>query len=125
MPQTDGAGGYRSDPSATAPTAAPDDAPPRTQPFMPAEGPAAARGERAERDEGRDLLRDPVAAMSEPDNRSKLWLATAALTALNTLLLLGLLFADGADSGPQPVMVDGQPCLVVEGEDAGTLFCRR
>ena len=36
MPQTDGAGGYRSDPSATAPTAAPDDAPPRTQPFMPA-----------------------------------------------------------------------------------------
>ena len=100
------------------------DAPPRTQPFMPADGPAVGMADREPAGE-RDKMRDPVAAMREPDNRYKLWLATAALTLLNTLLLLGVLASTAGDSGPQPVIVEGQPCLVVDGEEAGTLYCRR
>lgn len=103
-----------------------NDLPPRTQPFMPPEGPGVGYAERErQRDERPDLLRDPVAAMREPDKRYKLWLATAALTLLNTLLLLGLLLSHANDGGPEPVIVEGQPCLVVDGEEAGTLFCRR
>ena len=100
------------------------DAPPRTQPFMPADGPAVAFTER-ERAGERDRTRDPVEAMREPVNRHKVLLATAALTLLNTLMLLGLLVSTAGDNGPEPVIVDGQPCLVVDGEEAGTLFCRR
>lgn len=100
------------------------EAPPRTQPFMPADGPAVGRPDR-ERAGERERLRDPVEAMREPDNRHKVWLATAALTLLNTLLLLGLLASTAGDNGPQPVIVEGQPCLVVDGEEAGTLYCRR
>jgi hypothetical protein len=100
------------------------DLPPRTQPLPPAEGfDDAARREREP--VGDDLLRDPIAAMRQPDNRSKLWLTIAALTLLNTLLLLGLLVAHAGEESPEPVVVDGTPCLVVEGEEAGTLFCKR
>lgn len=97
------------------------DTPPRTQPLPPSD--ALDRHEREPA--GDDLLRDPVGAMRKPDNRSKLWLTTAALTLLNTLLLLGLLVEHAGEDGPSPVVVDGTPCLVVEGEKAGTLFCQR
>lgn len=97
------------------------DTPPRTQPLPPSDGLDPHEREPA-RD---DMLRDPVAAMRKPDNRSRLWLTTAALTLLNTLLLLGLLIDHAGEDGPEPVVVDGTPCLVVEGENAGTLFCKR
>lgn len=102
------------------------EAPPRTQPFMPADGPAVPFTERErERAGERDHPRDPVEAMREPVNRHKLALATAALTLLNTLLLLGLLASTAGDNGPEPIIVEGQPCLVVDGEETGTLYCRR
>jgi hypothetical protein len=97
------------------------DMPPRTQPLPPSDGLDGHEREPA-RD---DLLRDPVAAMREPENRSKLWLVTAALTLLNSLLLLGLVVEHVGADAPEPVVVDGTPCLVVEGEETGTLFCRR
>lgn len=101
------------------------DAPPRTQPLPAADGYDGLRTGGDQQDGGEEILRDPVAAMRKPENRSKLWLVTAALTLLNTLLLLGLVVAQAGEDGPDPVVVDGTPCLVVEGEDAGTLFCQR
>lgn len=68
--------------------------------------------------------RDPVEMAKEPDNRAKLALGTAVLTALNLLLLIFLLVAVLNDSGDE-VIVDGVPCLIADGDEASVLYCRR
>lgn len=68
---------------------------------------------------------DPVEAAKDPDTRAKLLLATAALTLLNTLLLIAILVNVLGDAGDQ-VVVDGVPCIVADGgEEEQTLYCQR
>lgn len=81
---------------------------------------AAARGT----DASERRVSDPVEAAQRPDNRAKLLLATAAMTLLNLLLLLGIL-ASMAGPDFERVAVDGQQCVIElgEGEDS-TLYCQ-
>lgn len=68
---------------------------------------------------------DPLAAVKDPDTRAKLLVAIAALSAVNLLLLLVLLFGDAGGDGPQEVMVENEPCIVVEQDGENMLYCAR
>jgi hypothetical protein len=61
--------------------------------------------------------------------RTKLLVAIAAMTALTLLLsLITLLTLLSRDGGSEPVLVDGVPCLVEEGEgdtEQAVLYCQR
>ncbi len=71
-------------------------------------------------------LRDPIEAAQRPDNRAKLLLATAAMTLLNLLLLIGVLASLAGGPDFERVAVDGQQCVIElgAGEDS-TLYCQR
>lgn len=67
-----------------------------------------------------------IERLREPDTRARLLLATAGIAAATFLLVLvGLILA--LTEGPEePVLVDGVPCLVQEGEDGqALLYCQR
>ena len=68
------------------------------------------------------VAKDPVEAVKDPDNRAKLLLAIAALTLLNFLLLIGVLFSLDND-GPAPVTVDGRTCIIRNHDGESRLFC--
>jgi hypothetical protein len=68
--------------------------------------------------------RDPVEAAKDPDNRAKLLLAIAAMTALNLVLLMALLATVVTQSG-EDVVVDGVPCIVTTQDGENVLYCRR
>jgi hypothetical protein len=71
-------------------------------------------------------LDDAVDQLTEPDNQAKLLLAMAVVLLLTFLTTLGLLLDRLADDGDDPVLIDGVPCLVQEGEgDEALLFCQR
>ena len=83
--------------------------------------PAAPQGT-AGSESGPSVTRDPVAAVKDPDNGAKLLLGIAALTLLNFLLLLTVL-SNVANDGPDPVNVEGKPCIIRQHEGDSTLFC--
>lgn len=87
-----------------------------------AAGPAAPHSTVGGSEPGPSVTRDPVAAVKDPDNRAKLLLGIAALTLLNFLLLLAVL-ANVSNDGPDPVNVEGKPCIIREHEGDSTLFC--
>ncbi len=67
-----------------------------------------------------------IERLREPDNRARLQLATALIAgATLVLVLIGLLVS--LTQGPdEPVLVDGVPCLVQDGEDGqAVLYCQR
>ncbi len=67
-----------------------------------------------------------IERLREPDNRARLQLATAFIAAATfVLVLVGLILA--LTDGPQePVLVEGVPCLVQDGEDGQSLlYCLR
>lgn len=67
-----------------------------------------------------------VESLAKPDNRAKLLLAIAAMSALTLLLVLVMAIDRLAEDGADPVLVDGVPCLVEEGEDdRAVLYCQR
>lgn len=87
-----------------------------------------ARGERTDDDRdrnGRSDRLDPVQAVQQPDNRAKLLIATALMTLLNLLLLVGILVSmQGSDF--ETVTVDGQACVIELADgDQSTLYCQR
>lgn len=70
---------------------------------------------------------DVIEKLQGADQRARLLLAIAVMTALTLLLVLvtfvAVLAGDRAD---EPVMVDGVPCLIQEGEgDQAVLYCQR
>lgn len=67
-------------------------------------------------------VRDPVAAVKDPDNRAKLLLGLAAISLLNLLLLL-IILANVAGADGEPVAVDGKQCIIREMEGRSRLFC--
>lgn len=75
------------------------------------------------RHDAEEFVRDPVGALSEPEHRHRVLLATAALTLLNTVLLVVTLA--NVTGGPEPVTVQGRPCLVVEVDEGNQLFCQQ
>jgi hypothetical protein len=71
---------------------------------------------------------DDVAQRFAPvEQRAKLLLAIAAMTALALLFsLVTMLSQLTEDRGPEPVLVEGVPCLVEEVQDGeAVLFCQR
>lgn len=69
---------------------------------------------------------DVVKDLREPDNRAKLLLVIAGLSALTFLLVLVNTITLQSQGGDDPVLVDGVPCLVQEGEgEDAILFCQR
>lgn len=67
-------------------------------------------------------VREPVAAIKDPDNRAKLMLALAAVSVFNLLLLL-IILANVSGTDGQPVAVDGKQCIIREAEGQSRLFC--
>ena len=69
-----------------------------------------------------------VKDLREPDNRAKLLLLIAGLSALTFILVLVNTITLQSQAGDEPILVDGVPCLVDEaageGEEA-VLYCQR
>lgn len=68
---------------------------------------------------------NPVEAVKDPDNRAKLLLGTAALTLLNTILLIALLAGALGDGTGEQVVVDDVPCIVADADGEQSLYCQR
>ncbi|CAN5275453.1 hypothetical protein BH23ACT9_BH23ACT9_31250 [soil metagenome] len=69
---------------------------------------------------------EAVSTLRTTDNRTKLLMAIAAMVAITMLMTLALLLQRLGEGGPDPVLVDGVPCLVEDGpEDTAVLYCQR
>jgi hypothetical protein len=67
-----------------------------------------------------------VQTLSQSDNRAKLLLAIAVMSALTLILALVIAIDHLTDGGAEPVLVDGVPCLVEQGiDDQAVLYCQR